>query len=69
MNISQPKQPPAPHRAQRGAGVQSRTEPKRGSATLKNFFSLKFSRSVCADVVGIALRGRVVDEVLVVENM
>lgn len=38
-------------------------------ATLKNFFSSKFSRSVCADGVGIALRGRVAEEVFVVENM
>ena len=31
---------------QRGTAVTGRTEPKRGSATLKNFFSLKFQGRV-----------------------
>ena len=37
-NIAQPKQPPDARRPQRGAGVTAKNEPKRASATLKNFF-------------------------------
>lgn len=44
---------------QRGAGVLERNEPKRGGATLKNFFLIKFTRSVCEDG-GSPKRNRVV---------
>ena len=43
-------------------------KPYSGVCDSKKFFFVKFSRSVYADVVGIALRGYVVDKVLVVEN-
>lgn len=36
---------------QRDAGVLERNEPKRVGATLKNFFLIKFTRSVCEDGV------------------
>ena len=55
--------------AQRGAGGLPVGTSRKGGCDSKNFFLIKFSRSVCVDGVGIALRGRVADEVLVVENM
>lgn len=52
----------------KGYRVTAENEPKRAGATLKKFFFIKFTRSVCEGMVGIALRGRVADGVLVVEN-
>ena len=52
---------------QRGAGGNGAERAETGGCDSKNFFLIKFTRPVCEDGVGIALRGRVADEVLVVE--
>lgn len=53
----------------KGYGGTEPNRPKTGECDSKKFFLVKFPRSVYGYVVGIALRGRVADEVLVVENV
>ena len=68
-NVARPKHPPDRTHSPKGCGGRRLERAKTGECDSKKFFFVKFSRSVYADVVGIALRGRVADEVLVVENM
>ena len=69
MNIAHPKHPPDRTQTAKGYGGKRSERAKKPKCDSKKFFFVKFSRSVCEDCVGIALRGRVADEVLVVKNM